>query len=168
MSWLYDIISVNAFWTSLLIIHGLVAVALLGAISHQSLAVLRPIISPNRDKSFFEEFRSVKAMKYTNAVCILWIISFLLGGWIYSEYRINVRIPIEQQEYFKTLGVFELKEHLVVLGLAMLPIYHFAWKYAQDAKYAQLRKYTTLFLALVCWYAFLIGHIVNNVRGYGA
>jgi hypothetical protein len=50
----------------------------------------------------------------------------------------------------------------------MLPIYNFAWKHYQQADLANLRKYTTLFLTFVCWYAFLIGHIVNNARGYGA
>jgi hypothetical protein len=168
MNWLFDIVSVNTFWTILLIIHGLVSVALLGALSHQAMAVMRPAQLAQKDKTFFDAFRSVKATKYAKAICVLWVMSFILGGWIYSEYRIYVRIPIEQQEFYKTLGAFELKEHLAVFGLGMLPIYHFAWKFSQQENYAKLRKYTTLFLAVVCWYAFLTGHIVNNVRGYGA
>ena len=168
MSWISELIPVSVFWTILLIVHGLVSVALLGALTHQMMAVLGPVKTHPNDRSFFDEFRAVKAAKYTKAICVLWLISFLLGGWIYTEYRINVRIPIEQQEFFKTLGAFEFKEHLVVLGLAMLPIYQFAWKYYQQTEYAQLRKFTTIFLAIVCWYAFLAGHIVNNVRGYGA
>ena len=35
--------SVNTFWTILLIIHGLLAVALLGALTHQAMAVLMPV-----------------------------------------------------------------------------------------------------------------------------
>ena len=131
------------------------------------MAVMRPVKTV-KEKSFFEDFRGVAAAKYTTAICLLWVISFVFGGWIYTEYRISIKIPMEQQEYFKTLGVFELKEHLVVFGLAMLPIYNFAWKHYQQADLANLRKYTTLFLTFVCWYAFLIGHIVNNARGYGA
>jgi hypothetical protein len=131
------------------------------------MAVMRPVKTA-KEKSFFEDFRGVAAAKYTTAICLLWVISFVFGGWIYTEYRISIKIPMEQQEYFKTLGVFELKEHLVVFGLAMLPIYNFAWKHYQQADLANLRKYTTLFLTFVCWYAFLIGHIVNNARGYGA
>jgi hypothetical protein len=168
MEWLLEIFSGSTFWTVLLIAHGLVSVALLGALTHQSMALWRPVNPINKDRSFFEEFRAVKAAKYTKAISILWCISFLFGAWLYTEYRIHVRIPIEQQEFYKTLGAFELKEHLVVFGLGMLPIYHFAWQHYQDLNYAQLRKYTTLFLTLVCWYAFLIGHIVNNVRGYGS
>jgi hypothetical protein len=167
MNWISDLISINAFWTLLLIIHGLLSVALLGALTHQLMAVMRPV-KVAKEKSFFEDFRGVVAAKYTTAICLLWVISFVFGGWIYTEYRISIKIPMEQQEYFKTLGVFELKEHLVVFGLAMLPIYNFAWKHYQQADLANLRKYTTLFLTFVCWYAFLIGHIVNNARGYGA
>lgn len=168
MSWTSEFIAVSTFWTILLIVHGLVSVALLGALTHQMMAVLGPVKTHPNERSFFDEFRAVKAAKYAKAICLLWLISFFFGGWIYTEYRINVRIPIEQQEFYKTLGAFELKEHLAVLGLAMLPIYHFAWRHSQLVEYAQLRKYTTIFLALACWYAFLAGHIVNNVRGYGA
>ena len=38
-----EVMSVNTFWTILLIIHGLLAVALLGALTHQAMAVLMPV-----------------------------------------------------------------------------------------------------------------------------
>jgi hypothetical protein len=168
MQWITDHLIGSVFWTLLLIIHGLVSVALLGAITHQVMAALSTKKILSKDRSFIDEFRAVNAAKYSRAICWLWCIAFLLGGWIYTEYRINVRIPIEQQEFYLTLGSFELKEHLAVLGLAMLPIYRFAWKHYDNMNYESLRKGTTVFLAFVCWYAFLIGHIVNNVRGYGS
>ena len=168
MQWITEYLMGSVFWTLLLILHGLVSVALLGALTHQAMAILGRRKIKSNGRSFIDEFRAVNAAKYTRAICWLWCMAFLLGAWIYSEYRINVRIPIEQQEFYLTLGAFELKEHLVVFGLAMLPIYHFAWKHHENIRYASLRKGTTLFLALVCWYAFLIGHIVNNVRGYGS
>ena len=37
------LISVNTFWTILLIVHGLLAIALLGALTHQAMAVLMPV-----------------------------------------------------------------------------------------------------------------------------
>ena len=40
MDFIYDYISVNTFWTILFIVHGLLAVALLGALSHQAMSVL--------------------------------------------------------------------------------------------------------------------------------
>jgi hypothetical protein len=165
---IFDLVPASIFWTILLIFHGLVSVALLGALSHQAMALMRPNYPESKEQNFFDAFSSVQASKYAKSICVFWIISFILGGWIYAEYRINVRIPIEQLELYKTLGAFELKEHLTVLGLAMLPIYQFSWSHHQNLLYASLRKYTTLFLTFVCWYAFLIGHIVNNVRGYAS
>ena len=48
MDFIYDYVSVNTFWTILLIIHGLLAVALLGALTHQAASVLMPVRAPAR------------------------------------------------------------------------------------------------------------------------
>jgi len=42
MDFVLDYISVNAFWTTLSVIHALLAVALLGALTHQAAAALAP------------------------------------------------------------------------------------------------------------------------------
>jgi hypothetical protein len=159
-----DLVSVQAFWTSLLIAHGLLAVALLGALTHQATAVLTH--TPRTSSSgFVHRFRTVPAARYANAVCVLWVVCFVLGGWIYSEYRISVRIPMEQQEFYKTLGAFEMKEHLSVIGLGMLPAYRWFWRHDLDQTRAA-RRYLTLLLTALAWYTFLAGHVVNNVRGF--
>jgi hypothetical protein len=105
---------------------------------------------------------------YATAVCVLWIVTFFFGAWIYTKYRMYVRIPIEQAGFWKTQGVFELKEHLAVIGLGMLPIYWFFWKNARVPDYDAARKGVTVTLAAFCWFMFLAGHIVNNVRGFGS
>jgi hypothetical protein len=167
MDFVFDYISVNTFWTILFIIHALLAVALLGALTHQAAALLAP---PRAGAAggFMTHFRSVSGPRYATAVCVLWVLAFIFGGWIYTKYRIYVRIPMEQQGFWKTQGVFELKEHVVTFGLGLLPIYWYLWKNARDAAYASARKWLTVVLASICWYAFLIGHIVNNVRGFGS
>jgi hypothetical protein len=114
----------------------------------------------------------VSGPRYAGAVCVLWLLAFIFGGWIYTKYRIYVRIPIEQEGFWKTQGAFELKEHLASIGLALLPFYWYLWQCARDVTlgpaYASTRKWLTVVLAVICWYAFLVGHIVNNVRGFGA
>ncbi len=167
MDFRFDYITVDTFWTILLIIHGLLAVALLGALTHQAMAVALPVRQTIRD-GFVTRFRAVAGPRYANAVCVLWVVTFLFGVWIYVNYRIHIRVPVEQQGYWKTLGVFELKEHLVTIGLGMLPIYWYLWMNARNAAYDRARKWLTVCLALICWYAILIGHIVNNVRGYAS
>ena len=168
MDFLPDWITVGAFWTTLLIVHGLLSVALLGALTHQAVALLLPVKAGNKADGFVTRFRAVSSARYANAVCLLWILAFILGAWIYTKYRIQVRIPIEQQGFYKTLGAFELKEHLVSFGLGLLPLYWYLWTHEIHVKYQGARKWLTVWLAFICWYAFLVGHIVNNVRGFGS
>jgi len=165
---LLDYISVNTYWTILFIAHGLLAVALLGALSHQAMSVLMPVRQVAGSASFVTRFRSVRGAGYATAVCVLWIVTFLFGAWIYTKYRIYVRIPIEQAGYWKTQGVFEMKEHLVTIGLGLLPIYWYFWKNARNPEFDSPRKWLTVTLAAICWYSFLVGHVVNNVRGFGS
>ena len=150
--------------TTLLIVHGLLAVALLGALTHQAMACLTRA-ARSAQSGFVERFKTVPAQRYSRAIAVLWVVCFVLGGIIYSEYRISVRMPMEQQAFFKTLGAFELKEHLSVIGLGMLPAYLWAWRSAQP-NLMSLRRGLTVMLALLAWYPFLAGHVVNNVRGF--
>jgi hypothetical protein len=71
----------------LLIVHGLVAVALLGAITHQALATWAP--SRARPDSFFGRFRGVPSASYANAIVVLYAVSTLLGGIVYLDFRIR-------------------------------------------------------------------------------
>jgi hypothetical protein len=166
MDFVLDYISVNTFWTILSTTHALLAVALLGALTHQAAAVLAP---PRAGAAggFVTHFRSVSGPRYAAAVCVLWVLAFMLGAWIYARYRLHVRILIEQEQLWKTLGVFELKEHIATIGVGLLPVYWHLWKNARNAAYDSARKWLTVVLAAICWYSFLIGHIVNNTRGFG-
>jgi hypothetical protein len=157
-----DFFTLQAYWTTCLIVHGLLAVALLGAITHQATACWS-LTQRTSQSGFAQRFKTVSAKHYTHAVVVLWVLCFVLGGYIYSEYRISVRPPMEQQAHFKTMGAFELKEHWAVIGLGLLPAYWWSWKH--DHLLA-LRRPITVLLAALAWYSFLAGHVVNNVRGY--
>src|SRR5882672_12246045 len=154
------------FWTTLLIIHGLLAIALLGAITHQAVALWWPVCASAG--SFITRFRAVPSTSYVTAVIILYVVTFILGAWIYTQYRFTSRLALEQLRFFKTVGAFELKEHLATIGLILLPAYWAFWRRPLSAEYAGARKQVTLFLAIVVWANFLIGHIVNNARGFGS
>jgi hypothetical protein len=30
-----------------------------------------------------------------------------------------------------------------------------------------VRRWITVLLAAICWFAFLVGHVLNNARGFG-
>jgi hypothetical protein len=155
-----------AFWTTLLIIHGLLAVALLGAVTHQAVALWWPVRAPAG--SFVARFRAVPSVSYVWAIIVLYVVTFILGAWIYTQYRFTARLALEQLRFFKTVGVFELKEHVATIGLILLPAYWAFWRRPLSADYAGARKQVTLLLALLVWANFLIGHIANNARGFGS
>ncbi|HEY4372122.1 MAG TPA: hypothetical protein VGN52_09375 [Burkholderiales bacterium] len=154
------------FTTVLLIIHGLLAVALLGAVTHQAISVWWKARKPA--DSFVSRVRAVPATSYANAVVWLYVISTILGGVIYPDYRLNVRVVLEQMQMPMANGSFELKEHLAVLGLACLPAYWYFWRAPLAERYTRTRAALTLFIAFIVWWNFLIGHILNNIRGFGS
>jgi hypothetical protein len=160
-----EFITINTFWTILLIVHGLAAIALLGALTHQAVSVALPVRAPAGD--FITRYRAVPSAGYATAVCVLWVFTFIMGAWIYIKYRVYIRIPIEELGYWKTVAFFDLKEHMVTLGLGMLPIYWYLWKNARVAAFDSARKWLTVTLCAICWFVFLVGHVLNNARGFG-
>jgi len=154
------------FWTTLLIIHGLLAVALLGAITHQAVAVWMPVRS--KAGNFVTRFRAVPSTSYVTAIIVLYLATFVMGAWIYTQYRFTSRLALEQLRFFKTVGVFEMKEHVATIGLIVLPAYWAFWRQPLSEDCAEGRKSVTLLLAVFVWANFLIGHVVNNARGFGS
>src|ERR1700752_4933547 len=113
------LISVNKFWTILLIIHGLMAIALMVALTHQAASVLLPVRQAAGPAGFVTRFRAVQGTAYATAICVLWVVAFIFGAWIYTKYRTDIRSPIEEMGYWKTQGFFEMKEHLATIGLGL-------------------------------------------------
>jgi hypothetical protein len=154
------------FWSVLLFIHMLFAVTLLGAITHQAVSVCWP--NRDRAKSFVGSFRGVSGMKYTNTIIILFLCTAVLGSIIYPNYRINVRTVLHQFHRYKPEGSFELKEHAVTIGAALLPAYWYFWRNAPSGDNQAARTGVTVLLAVIVWWAFMVGHVINNIRGFGA
>ncbi|MGY9106175.1 MAG: hypothetical protein ACKVG0_06540, partial [Alphaproteobacteria bacterium] len=94
---------------TLLILHGIFAFLLLGALTHQAVTSVWP--RKPTDKGFIAVYRGVHGHNYTNAVIVLFIITFILGGYVYIFYRIQVRPPLEALLDLVPIGVFEIKEH---------------------------------------------------------
>jgi hypothetical protein len=149
----------------LLIVHGILAVFLVGAITHQAVGIAWPVT--RRATGFFNAVRGVNGMSYTNAVVVLFVVTFALGCLIYPTYRVNVRTALQEYRLFKPEGMFEMKEHLLALSLALLPVYWLFWRRASDANRVARVALTNL-LAFAVWWSFLTGHIINNIRGFGS
>jgi hypothetical protein len=162
---IFSIIREETFWNILLFVHFLMAVALLAAVTLQAVAVLMPA---RQAAGNFIDRSPVPAVSYTALIVVLYVLQALMGAWIYVKYRTYVRIPMEELRHWWTLGSFEFKEHVVAMGLGLLPAYWYFWRQPLSAEDSGVRKWLTVFLAFSVWYAFVVGHIANDFRGVGS
>src|SRR5262249_54849266 len=139
--------------------------ALLAAVTLQAVSVLIPA---RQVAGNFIDRNPVPAASYTTLIAVLYVVQALMGAWIYVKYRIYVRIPMEELRHWWTLGSFELKEHVVAMGMGLLPAYWYFWRQPQSTEYAAIRRWLTVFVAFSVWYAFVVGHVANDFRGVGS
>jgi hypothetical protein len=151
--------------TALLILHGLVAVALLGAITHQILGTWAP--SSARPRSFFGRFRAVQPAGYASTIVVLYGCTALLGAVVYLYFKVDVQPDLERDRHWHALGFFDLKEDFVAIGLGLLPAYWTSWRGPADERGWSAAALTTI-LGIIVWWSFLVGHVVNDIRGFGA
>ena len=149
--------------TVLLIVHGLLAVALLGATTHQAVSVRRR--PPGLDRSFVDHFGGVTPSVFPGAIVVLFLFTMVGGGFLYPQYRLDVRPSLEEMQLGAANGVFEIKEHLAAMGLGLLPAYWYYWKAPLSVDRASTRRYLTWLLAFIVWWGFLAGHVLNNIKG---
>ena len=150
--------------TTLLILHALVSIALIGAITHQAAGTFR---TPSPPQSFVGRFAATHGAAYTNAIIVLFLLNCVLGNLVYPQYRLDVRTTLEDLNLRSANGIFEIKEHFIAIGLFMLPAYWVYWKTPLAAGSATARKIITAILCFFVWYGFLVGHILNNIKGFG-
>ncbi len=148
----------------MLILHGLAAVFLVGAISHQATSLLRTG-APVPQRGFVGRFAAVRAGGYTGAIVALYLATLLLGAMIYPDYALGARATI-RADWPGAFAAFEIKEHFAALGLGLLPAYWALWRgQVPQEQSAVARRTVTVLLALIVWVAFLVGHVLNNLEG---
>ena len=105
------------------------------------------------------------AAAYATPVVLLFLVTSLGGGLLYPDYRVEVRPALEDLQLRAANGIFEIKEHLVAVGLGALPGYWFFWRTPLAPEHGSTRRYLTWLLAFLVWWAFLTGHVLNNIKG---
>jgi hypothetical protein len=148
---------------ALLILHGLMAVALLGAITHQTLAAWAPPAA--RPGSFFGRFRAVRGAAFANAVVALYAAVALLGAVVYLYFKVDIQPTLERDRHWRALGFFDIKEDFAAIGLSLLPAYWVSWRRLTDEP-GRMRAILTGILAFVVWWSFLVGHVLNDIMGF--
>jgi hypothetical protein len=153
--------------TTLLIAHSIMAVFILGALTHQVLSVYWAPKAAGHP-GFITSLRAVRGASYTNAVIVMYLITALLGGLIYTTYRIEVRqFYLDEYKLYKMNGLFELKEHLIAIGVGLLPAYWYYWRKVATPENATVRAVLSAFLAFSVWFGFIVGHLLVNIQGFG-
>jgi hypothetical protein len=150
---------------TLLIVHGLAAFLLLGALLHQAVTVRAPV--HRRVSTFVGHVRAVAGVDYVNAVVVLYIATFILGVIIYPDYKLTARPVLESHDWVKTLRGFEFKDDSLGLGLGLLPAYWYFWQQPLLPEHKLTRAMLTSILALIITWSFLAGHLANNLAGVG-
>jgi hypothetical protein len=150
----------------LAILHGLVAVALLGAITHQTLAAWSS--TGVRPGSFFGRFRTVPSASFANAIVVLYVISALLGAIVYLYFKVDIAPDLERDHRWQALGLLDLKEDFASVGLGLLPAYWACWRQPQTDEPDRARAAVTTLSAFIVWWGFVVGHVMTNIRGFGA
>jgi len=74
---------------ALLVLHGIVAVLLLGAVTHQAIALWLPSHRPSR--GWWQALGAVHPERYVRAVIVLYVTTMLLGVLLYPSFRMDVR-----------------------------------------------------------------------------
>ncbi len=149
--------------TLLLILHGVLAVLLIGAITHQAIGVWKA--KPTPTGTFFRSLVNVRGSTYPNAIVLLYIATAIMGGIIYPTYVLDVKGSLTDAQMNAAVGAFELKEHYAIIGLAMLPPYWYLWKKVALSEHRLSRQLTTTVIAVMVWVSFFVGHILNNIKG---
>src|SRR5258705_9034662 len=145
MDIIFDLISVTTFWRVLLFIHFTLAVSLLGAVTLQAVTVLIPARQPAGN--LIDRVRAVPAATYAPVVVALYVPQVIMGMWIYIKYRTYVRIPMEQTGHWSIVAAFDAKEHVVAIGMALLPAYWYFWRgQPLNSEYSSARKWLTVLL----------------------
>lgn len=148
-------------WKALLLLHALLSCGLLGMVTHQACGVMLR----RRSGGFAASYVSARGHLFTDAIVTTFVANFLLGAWIYTRYRYTARPVLEELDLDAWVGLFEFKEHLLAIGLFVLPSYWLFWRKVPADERSAARTALTLFLCGSVWAAFLIGHLVNNERG---
>jgi hypothetical protein len=146
----------------LMVVHGLCAVALLGSVTHTGLLAAYHLAGrPIRPK-----------LRQSHAKITLWtyVATFTLGLILYPRFRLDVRAAYLDEHVPLATGFFELKEHLVAVGL-MLAIAHFVMAPGVDvrARSSEAKLFHALGIALmgIVWIAALTGLVVVAIRPLG-
>ena len=92
----------------------------------------------------------------------------LLGAVVYLYFKVDIQPGLERDRHWHALGFFDLKEDFVAIGLGLLPAYWISWRRPIADERGRTAAALTTILGFIVWWSFLVGHVVNDIMGFGS
>ena len=105
---------------------------------------------------------------YANAIVGLYVGAALLGAVVYLYFKVDIQPGLERDRHWHALGFFDLKEDFVAIGLGLLPAYWISWRRPFADERGRTEVALTTILGFIVWWGFLVGHVVNDIMGFGS
>lgn len=149
--WAEDLASWN------LIAHLLTGLLVLGALTHHLVIIARGRTAARP--------RATRRLAFW--ATLGYLLSFAWGVLVYPSFRYYVRHLYLDDALPWATGLFEIKEHALAIGLAVLPAYYASSRSVKDldAKDRRFHVLSVLVLNGLVWYGFIVGAVVVNMRG---
>jgi len=143
----------------LLLAHALMAILLLGSMTHNCLITLRYL------GGHFAKIRLEKL--YVKVAFVAYLLSFGLGSLIYPNYRYHVRARYFDQTMPWASQLFDIKEHWTGIGLALFIVF-FLFSLILNPKEDRTPLFVYVFLSLsltlIVWFALISGLLLSSYR----
>src|SRR5262249_31064964 len=119
-------------------------------------------------RSFFARFSAVQPAGYATAIVGLYVGAAVLGAVVYLSFKVDIQPSLERDRHWNALGFFDLKEDFVAIGMGLLPAYWLSWHRPPAEERRRTDAALTTLLGFIVWWSFLVGHVVNDIMGFGS
>lgn len=149
-----------AWGKPLLILHSLMAILLLGSITHNVLLTV-PYL--------WGRYKKVRLEKlYVKVVLVAYTLTFALGAILYPNYRYHVRDLYFDKHMPWASHLFDIKEHWAGIGLGLVGVF-FLLSLTFDPREDRERVFLYVFLscsiALTVWFNLIAGLWLTSLKG---
>jgi hypothetical protein len=143
----------------LLVLHALLAILLLGSMTHNVLICVR-YLGGN-----FARIRLEKL--YVKVAFVAYLLTFGLGSVIYPNYRHHVRAQYFDLHQPWASHLFDVKEHWSAIGLALFAAFlllSYLIEPRQDRSWLPFYVFLSVCLASIVWFSLITGLILVSYR----
>lgn len=150
----------GAWGKPLLILHSLMAILLLGAMTHNVLLTV-PYL--------WKRYKKVRLEKlYVKVIFVAYSLTFALGAVVYPNYRYHVRDLYFDKHMPWASHLFDIKEHWAAIGLGLVGVFFLlslSFDPRQDRERVLLYVFLSCAITLTVWFNLIAGLWLTALKG---